>query len=142
MAVEYFAGDRRMPDGYAPPASVDELRRRYDAGERLFPDIDLPDGTRMRGIVLAGAEFWGGMIYDADVKAADLRGCRFDNCNVKCTDFRSADLRGASFRGASVCAACWEGADLTEASFEGANYYGFVIKNDDDFPWCLPKHKR
>jgi uncharacterized protein YjbI with pentapeptide repeats len=119
---------------YVPPATADELLRRYAAGERQFPDCDL-DEAKLVGVTLAGAVFDGSWFHSATLNGADLRGVSFRVCNVKCASFRRADLRGASFRQSAVEAAEFEGAQLDGASFEGAGCYGHTIHDGDGFPY-------
>jgi uncharacterized protein YjbI with pentapeptide repeats len=42
------------PEGYTPPQGRAELERRYGAGERHFPNVDLSDAN-LSGINLDGA---------------------------------------------------------------------------------------
>ncbi len=109
--------------------SVEELLRRYAAGDRHFTDTDLPDGSDLRGVTLDGSHFEGGFLT-ADFRGANLRGVRFD-CNVKCADFSEADLTGASFEGAAVEATMFDGAVLENTRFRGAWYMGWELTEDE-----------
>jgi uncharacterized protein YjbI with pentapeptide repeats len=104
------------PD-YQPPRSADELVQRYNAGERYFRDVDIPDGSDLRKSTLAGATFDHGWLSDIDFRGANLRQVSFLHCNVKCSDFREADLEGAIFTGSLVEATYFEDANLTGVSF-------------------------
>ena len=110
--------------------SVDELLRRYAAGERYFTDTNIPHGSDLRGVTLDGAHFEDGFLHSADFRGASLRGVRF-NCNVKCSDFSGADLTGASFEGASVEAAMFVGAILDNTRFRGAWYMACELPDDE-----------
>ena len=109
---------------YRPPETAEELLRRYAAGERYFPETDIPDGSSLEGAALAGAVFVSGWLSDVNFRGADLRGVRFEECNVKCSDFDNADLRGACFPRTHVEAISVRGARLEGASFAGALAYG------------------
>ena len=124
MADEVRRGGMGPPEGYQPPASAEELLRRYAAGERYFPHADIPELSSLEGCTLEGAVFEDAWVSCVTLRGANLRGVRFERCNVKCSDFSGADLRGASFRETHVEAASFEGATLEGASFAGALAYG------------------
>ena len=126
--------DRTQESGYEPPRSAEEILRRYAAGERVFRDADLPEGSSFRGATLAGAIFKEAMLHSVDFRGADLRGVQFVNSNVKCSDFRSADLWDAVFTGTSVEATFWEGANVVGADFAEAFFHGSPIR-DPEFPF-------
>ena len=76
---------------YVPPASAQELQRRYASGERRFHRVDLSDAD-LAGVTLDGATFDESWFFDANFQGASLRGTSFRLCNVKCANFRRADL--------------------------------------------------
>lgn len=115
------------PD-YSPPESAQELLRRDAAGERFFPNADIPDGSSLELSTLEGAVFLSAWLSDINFRGANLRRVRFEECNVKCSDFGNADLRGAMFPRTHVEATNYEGANL-----EGA--YGGEYA-DGQIPGC------
>jgi hypothetical protein len=122
------------PIDYQPPENRDDLLRRYENGERSFPEAELTDAN-LSGTTLDGANFekfsW---FHTTNFEGASLRGTIFRYCNVKCANFKHADLTGASFEGAAIDAAEFEGAILEGASFVGAGSYGYTIKDGDGLP--------
>lgn len=125
-----------LPLAYAPPMSAAELLRRYAAGERYFPDADIPENASLRGAVLAGAIFKDFRLSCVDLREADLRNCRFENGNVKCSAFDNADLRDAVFKEVHVEATSWHGANVEGTDFSGAFYHGSPV--DSGFPAEFP----
>jgi uncharacterized protein YjbI with pentapeptide repeats len=135
MADDSSDSRNRRPAEDEPPRSSEELLRRYAAGERFFPDADIPEYSSLREAVLAGAVFKDAWLSCVDFRGADLRGCRFECCNVKCSDFRGADLRGAAFIGSTpVEATLWDGANVEGADFSGVTFHSSLIQ-DRDFPF-------
>ncbi len=135
MSNTALGDSHHLPPGYSPPQSAEELLRRYAAGERYFPDADIPDRSSLRGATLAGAIFRDFWLSDVDLRDADLRGCRFENGNVKCSEFDNADLRNATFSGCvHVEASSWHGAKVDGTDFSGVWAYGSPI-NSPEFPF-------
>ena len=87
---------------YQPPTSAEELLSRYAAGERYFPEADMPDGSDFSKAHLAGAVLERCWLSDANFTGADLRRVSFRGTNLKCADFRDANLEGSIWTGASV----------------------------------------
>jgi len=83
---------------------------------------------------MAGAVFKDAWLSFVDFRGADLRECRFEGCNVKCSDFQDTDLRGAVFIKTSVEATVWHGAKVEGADFYEAFAYGSAIE-DREFPF-------
>src|SRR5258708_1764705 len=119
------------PAAYEPPRSAEELLRRYTAGERYFPEADIPENSSLRDAVLAGAYFKDAWLSSVDFRGAILRECRFEGGNVKCSDFRGADLRGAVFTGTHVEATEWDEANVAGADFAEAFAYGSAIRDSE-----------
>ncbi len=119
---------------YTPPASREELLRRYASGERKFPETELSDAD-LAGVVLDGADFerWS-WFSSTNFEGASLRGASFRECNVKCANFRRADLTSATFELAAVESAEFDGAKVDGIRFVGATSYGHTFKAGDDFP--------
>jgi hypothetical protein len=61
---------------------------------------------------------------DISLRAANLRGARFDGTRLISTDFSNADLQGASFRGALLGGVDFSGANLSGAVFDRASMGG------------------
>jgi uncharacterized protein YjbI with pentapeptide repeats len=108
-----------------------EILRRYEAGERVFRELDIEglDGTEeFRGANLEGVEFVVCFI-SADFSGARLRGAKVSG-NVKCCRFDGADLRGAEFV-AAIDGATFDGADMEGASFEGSGEQGYEYQRGE-----------
>ena len=128
------AAQASWQEGYSPPQTVEELRRRYAAGERYFPKAELPAEVALVDSTLEGSVFVEAWLGECDFSGANLRGVVFENCHLKCSTFDGADLRGADFRGSSIEATSFAGAKLEGASFVGAFAYGYEIKAGDPPP--------
>lgn len=110
-------------------STFQELRARYQAGERDFagseldedPDYDL-DGMCLDGIDLSRS--W----VVASFRGVSLRNATFRSANIKTCDFTEADLSGADFSGAGLCAATFTGAKMENARFAGASYHSYEFK--------------
>ena len=76
-----------------------EVLRRYAAGERDFPCLNLR-GQSFQGQNLAGADF-----SESDIREANLRGANLNYSNLTKTDLRGADLTQACLTGA--CLDAW-----------------------------------
>jgi uncharacterized protein YjbI with pentapeptide repeats len=122
------------PAGYDPPQSAEELLRRYAAGERFFPDAEIPDYSSLQEVDLAGASFKGAWLSCIDFRGANLSGCRFEDCNVKCSDFRGADLRNAAFDNVAIEATFWDDAKVDGADFSGVTFHNRLV-HDPEFPF-------
>jgi|ERR1051326_2889972 uncharacterized protein YjbI with pentapeptide repeats len=112
--------------------SIEEFLRRYEAGQRTFEGIELPEQASLRGAVLPGVIFKKSWVYWIDLREADLRGASFIDCNIKISDFRGADLRRTTFRGCVVCGSIWKGANLENVSVEDTTYYGAPVEDMRD----------
>jgi uncharacterized protein YjbI with pentapeptide repeats len=109
-----------------------ELLRRYQAGERVFRDLEIDDAAgdpALRDQVLDGLDVAGSFVT-VDLTGARLRGAVL-RANVKTCSFDRADLTGADFRGAALDAATFSGATLTGARFEGAGDQGHLFGADE-----------
>ena len=135
MPEDHFSNSPNLTQGYQPPQSVAVLLERYAAGERYFPEADIPEGSSLNGANLEGAIFSNAWLSCVDFQYANLKGVQFNSCNIKCSDFRNADLRFASFQGTHVEATDFQGANLEGASFAGALLW--CAKNTDSA--CSPR---
>ena len=124
----------RSPDDYTPPKNRAELERRYQAGERRFPNTDL-SGADLSGINLDGADFEKHSWFpDADFSGASLRGTSFRECNLKCVNFTNCDLTGAIFELAAIESIKTTGAATGGVKLRGATFYGCELAEGDELP--------
>ena len=76
-----------------PVRSTQELRERYERGERQFVSADLREenlaAMDLRGVVLTHAQLAGANLAEANLRDADLRSA----------DLRGANLSGSMFYG-------------------------------------------
>jgi hypothetical protein len=86
MTDDASQGRVSVPEGYQPPESAAELLRRYAAGERYFPQADIPEQSSLAGCTLEGAVFESAWLSGVHFRGSNLRGIRFAGCNVKCSD--------------------------------------------------------
>ena len=114
--------------------TVDELLRRYHAGERHFAGVELDSATfDLRDATLEGADFSQSFIT-ADFVGANLKSAIFVNANLKTCDFSNADLRSAIFSGAALDSTTFVGAKLEGAEFAGAFYHSRTLRSGET-PW-------
>jgi uncharacterized protein YjbI with pentapeptide repeats len=124
----------RSQDGYTPPQNRIELERRYEAGERRFPNTDL-SGENLSGLNLDGADFGKHSWFpDADFSGASLRGTSFRECNLKCVDFSNCDLTGAILELAAIESVKTNGAIAEGIKVGGATFYGCELADGDELP--------
>jgi uncharacterized protein YjbI with pentapeptide repeats len=116
----------KVPPGYRPAESANEVLSRYDCGERYFQATDLRGGSSFKGAVVAGSDFKNSFLSDLAFRSAGLRDVRFDQTNLKVSDFRGAGFGGASFRPAALCGAMFAGAKLDDVC-EDATGYGAKV---------------
>ena len=107
--------------------TADEILERYRGGERLFENLELPDGLSFCGKTMPGVHFKDVWLSSADFSGADLTQTIFDTVNLKCADFRSADLRGATIKHCLICGAWFEGAKIDGITLEGTFFYGAAV---------------
>ena len=86
--------------------TTSELLRRYAAGERDFPGIDLESRVE-RDISLEGADLKGINLTGANLARCPLSGVNFSGANLQDVCFQISSIRGANF----------EGSNLRNASF-------------------------
>lgn len=99
---------------YAPNITVEELTKRYAAGERNFIDISLPKKSDLTGINLAGAI---------------LLGARFNYSNLTRANLSSTDLRYTWINGVDFTGANLEGANVDCASATGTIFRDASLRN-------------
>ena len=126
---------------------VEELLKRYGAGERDFTGIDLSEAN-LSGINLSGANFSeaslsvtnlsGANLSRANLSrarlnvarlsGANLNQARLDGAILNVANLIRADLRGASLVQAAAIRAEMIRADLSEADLSGANLSGADLR--------------
>lgn len=111
----------KYPDGYAPPASPQDLRERFAAGERWFYEATLA-GSDLTSINLSDANLERATFEGAILFKATMRGCVLFRA-----DFRNADLRRANLVRCALYSTKFYGADLRGANFSGANMHGVLM---------------
>jgi hypothetical protein len=107
-------------DDPKPPASAEELLRRYAAGERAFPNANLRSAN-LSEAVLRGANFISADLRGADFTRGDLRGANLHSADLADANLRSANLHSANLRSANLSEAILGGAYLRSANLRGAN---------------------
>ena len=97
-----------------------ELLRRYAAGERTFPALDL-SGCDLSGVCLDGAFFDPGTV----LTNSDLSGAQLLSARLPRVDLRGADLTGARLNSCILVMAKLQkaklGADFTRAALDDAD---------------------
>lgn len=117
-----------------------ELKERYDRGERLFEDADLQcadlSGLPLDRVMLIGADvrfanLTGASLVCANFSGANLRGSALARVYGAHADFRDASANDVSFSDAHLDFALMDNAILVRASFTGAslNKASFVGAN-------------
>jgi hypothetical protein len=125
----------------------EELKRRYNAGERDFQGVN-PKGANLGFALLQcadlqcadlpGANLKGAYLERANLKGAHLERANLERASLYCADFQGADLQGANLQGADLRRAnlgfaLLQGADLRRAylgyaRLQGANLQGAKLK--------------
>ncbi len=110
---------------FLTPLSVDELKRRYAAGDRNFANANLRcaelnnlnlSGANLSWAKLALADLNGANLSGADLTAADLSKANLSEADLQGANLSLADLREANLAQANLTGACLRGAKLTEAA--------------------------
>ena len=106
---------------YLTPLSVDELKRRYAAGERNFVNANLRcaalNNLNLGEANLGWAKLSLANLSKANLSGADLTAACLNDANLSEADLSGAnlsltDLRGANLRDANLTGACLRGAKL------------------------------
>ena len=105
--------------------SVDELKRRYAAGDRNFVNANLRcaalNNLNLGGINLSWAKLRLSDLSKANLSGADLTAADLSNANLSQTDLSGANLTLADLTGANLCetnlnGACLNGAKLSQTN--------------------------
>jgi Fibronectin type III domain/Pentapeptide repeats (8 copies) len=93
-------------------------------------------GVNFSGLDLAGVDFWGSRLVDADFSGADLSGALFGGDTGAQVDLSDVDFDGATMIGTNLAdmylyVVSFDGANLTNATFDGASliFDSFVNTN-------------
>jgi len=104
---------------------IQELQRRYLAGERNFENVDLRGAQltdlTLTGIRLRNADLRGATLNGASLWGADLSGAALEGASLRATDLRRAYMAGADLQCADLTYALLISADLTGVTLRGAN---------------------
>jgi uncharacterized protein YjbI with pentapeptide repeats len=112
---------------------LDEAVRKHDmfdnarvGGARAVFSYRNLSGLLMRGVKLPGADFTGSLLFDCNMKGANLDGSNFFTANVQKSDFTNASLVRCDMRGCNM-----KGADFTEADLTSADMReGSIMRRD------------
>lgn len=104
--------------------SIDELTRRYAAGDRHFINANLRgaklDKLNLSDANLSWAKLNGATLRDATLRRVSLRRADLSEANLSGVNLESADLSGANFSGATLTGANLSSTDLTRTNLAGA----------------------
>ena len=113
--------------------SIEQLLSAYANGERHFFDCDI-DGslkaTNLKGVIFQECFFL------CDFHGANLKGARFEKCNLKTCSFREANLTDAVI---SECAAefiDFVNADVEKLKFHNNYSMGCILNQSDLESFC------
>lgn len=107
--------------------SVDELKRRYAAGERNFVNANLRcaalNNLNLSGANLSWAKLSLANLSQINLSGADLTAACLSDANLSGADLSGANLSLADLRGANLCdanlnGACWRGAIADSSRFD------------------------
>lgn len=104
---------------------VEELLKRYSAGQRDFSNIDLTKAN-LRAAQLPGVNFRGGKLTKAILCEANLTKANLSGC-----DLSDADLRGAILVKVNLNRANLSRALLFKANFSGAKLFGANLEQTE-----------
>ncbi|WP_250123262.1 pentapeptide repeat-containing protein [Chroococcidiopsis sp. CCMEE 29] len=119
--------------------SVDELKRRYAAGDRNFANANLRcadlnnlnlSGANLGWAKLTLAGLSGANLSGADLTAADLSKANLSEADLRGANLSLADLREANLAQANLSGACLRGAKLTEAAGRSETILRYTIEQD------------
>jgi very-short-patch-repair endonuclease len=97
-----------------------ELLKRYAAGEREFPDVEIKPVNWIRAN-LSEANLSDANLSDANLSYANLIGANLSYVNLSGADLSDADLSGADLSYADLSGADLDCANLSGANLSGAN---------------------
>lgn len=114
--------------------NVDELLRRYAAGERDFSGIRLYAGILI-AVNLSRVNLSRAHLEAVSLREANLERANLSNVNLSCSSLTKANLSQADLSGANFCRSGFPyvgdailPAELTEANLQGANLNGADLR--------------
>ena len=116
-----------------PRLTRDELERRYAAGERQFPGVDLSGADlsqlELAGVDLSGSTLARAKLYGTNLVGANLTECDLEGCFLQGTPMDKVTARRASFRRCRLEGVTWAGVDVQGAQFSEARLKGATFKD-------------
>ncbi len=100
--------------------SLQELKDRYEKGERDFSDTDIRM-NQFDNMNLSGCNFSGSNLSFSSFRSANLNGCNFTGANVEWSNFSRANLDNTDFSGAKAWYSCYNDATIKDAVFTNAD---------------------
>lgn len=110
--------------------SVDELKRRYAAGERIFINANLRC-AELRELNLSGINLSWAKLRAADLSLANLKGADLTAADLSQANLSQTDLSGANLTLADLSGAKLDETNLSGACLRGANLNGTNLMNGD-----------
>ena len=104
--------------------AVDDIVKRYEAGERDFRGVQLCGVKLPNNINLSGADWSQANLDSVDLTAANLSGANLEGANLSNAELSQANLSGANLEGANLSS-----AELSQANLSGANLTGCVLRD-------------
>jgi uncharacterized protein YjbI with pentapeptide repeats len=92
---------------------IQELLRRYRAGERNFAGVELTDSDETR-------EYKDTAYNGVDFRGADLSGINLSGVSLRKAVLSFSTLNGADLSGADLSGALLEAAEMINTNFSGA----------------------
>ena len=109
---------------------VDEILKRYAAGEREFPGADICD-SELEGVDLSGINLSGAELADSDLTRINLSGANLHNANISQSTVRNSNLSRANLSEAFLSESAFDEANLREANLSKANLRGAYFGSAD-----------
>ncbi|MEA5452859.1 pentapeptide repeat-containing protein [Leptolyngbya sp. CCNP1308] len=111
---------------------VEDIVRRYQAGERDFRGIQLSGFKILKYINLSGADLREANLSSVDLTSANLRSANLEGANLSDSDLYHANLSGANLNRARLSSARLvqanlAGATLVDSDLKGANLSGCTM---------------
>jgi len=113
--------------------SIKQLLSLYANGERHFIDCDL-DGD-LRAANLEGVTFTTSFLL-CEFHGANLKGARFESCNLKTCSFQGANLTDAVITKCSVEGISFIDAQVKTLKFDDNYYMGSRMNQNDLKGFC------
>ncbi|GFE70533.1 pentapeptide repeat-containing protein [Chroococcus sp. FPU101] len=111
-------------------ATIVELQKSYDSGERQFSKIELRRAD-LRGLNLSYADLTGADLSNANLREIDLRGANLSEANLNEADLTGANLQKANLQGAYLIKAYLIKTNLKESNLTKAYLTGAYLTKSD-----------